>query len=79
MLLSKKRQRSCSTFEESQKKKNDIKYIIYNSNGDWGLGIGDWGLGIGDWADFIDKFSEKYAKFTEPNLNFIKLISEVFI
>ena len=32
MLLSKKRQRSCSTFEESQKKKNDIKYIIYNSN-----------------------------------------------
>ena len=30
-------------------------------------------------TDFIDKFSEKYAKFTEPNLNFIKLISEVFI
>lgn len=29
--------------------------------------------------DFIEKFSEKYTKLTEPNLNFIKLISEVFI
>jgi len=26
---------------------NYYLYIIYQFNGDWGLGIGDWGLGIG--------------------------------
>jgi len=24
--------------------------LVYQLNGDWGLGIGDWGLGIGAWA-----------------------------
>jgi len=31
-------------------KNNFYNILLFEMNGDWGLGIGDWGLGIGDWA-----------------------------